>query len=131
MLLLLLFKTPDILTGGNLKPWLQAIVSYLRGPGPDDITSLNEIAADYSLSQNYPNPFNPVTKIKFSIPKNEFVSLKIYDIAGDEVMTLISNDVKAGSYSVDFNGSLLSSGVYFYRLETGNFLETKKMILVK
>ncbi|HRJ05566.1 MAG TPA: T9SS type A sorting domain-containing protein, partial [Ignavibacteria bacterium] len=85
----------------------------------------------YSLSQNYPNPFNPVTNIKFSIPAAGNVKLVIFDILGREVKTLL-NDVKpAGNYVVDFNAAELSSGAYFYRLESGNFVETKKMLLVK
>jgi len=85
----------------------------------------------YSLSQNYPNPFNPVTKINFSIPKNGFVTIKIYDILGKEVDVLVNKEYSAGVYSIDYDGSKLSSGVYFYKLCSGNFIETKKMMLVK
>ncbi|MFZ4590704.1 MAG: T9SS type A sorting domain-containing protein, partial [Ignavibacteria bacterium] len=85
----------------------------------------------YELFQNYPNPFNPTTKINFSIPKSGFVSLKIYDITGREVKTLLNEIKQAGNYAVDFNGSLLSSGVYFYRIQSGDFVMTKRMVLVK
>ncbi len=95
------------------------------------VTPVTTIADKYSLSQNYPNPFNPSTKISFSIPTNGFVTMKIFDVAGKEVMTLVNKSMTVGSYSVDFNGASLSSGVYFYRLESGNFVETKKMMLVK
>jgi hypothetical protein len=95
------------------------------------VTPVTTIADKYSLSQNYPNPFNPTTKISFSIPTNGFVTMKIFDVAGKEVMTLVNKSMTVGSYSVDFNGASLSSGVYFYRLESGNFVETKKMMLVK
>lgn len=91
----------------------------------------NEIPGVYSLSQNYPNPFNPSTKIEFSIPVGGFVSLKIYDVLGRETVLLLSSDFKAGSYSVDFDASPLTTGVYFYKLVSGSFTETKKMVLVK
>lgn len=85
----------------------------------------------YYLSQNYPNPFNPVTKIKYGLPKNSIVTLKIYDILGREIRTLVNSEMIAGEYIVDFNGSDLPSGTYFYRLETNNFTDTKKLILLK
>jgi len=90
-----------------------------------------EIPKDFQLYQNYPNPFNPVTTIKFSIPKNEYVEMKIYDIAGKELATLVSDPYLAGTYQVDFNASKLSSGIYFYRIIAGDFSMTKKMILIK
>jgi len=85
----------------------------------------------YSLDQNYPNPFNPVTKINFEIPKQGFVSLKIYDVLGREVKTLVNEVKSPGFYSVDFNGTELSSGVYFYRMESNGFTEIKRMMLIK
>jgi len=93
--------------------------------------SSNNIPENYSLSQNYPNPFNPVTKINFAIPKQGFVSLKIYDMLGREVKTLVNEVRQAGYFSVDFNASEYASGVYFYRLETKNFTDVKKMMLIK
>jgi photosystem II stability/assembly factor-like uncharacterized protein len=91
----------------------------------------NEIPSSYSLSQNYPNPFNPETRINFSIPKQGLVNLGIYNILGKEVKTLV-NEVKApGSYSVDFDGTEMSSGVYFYKIESNGFTDMKKMILIK
>ncbi len=89
------------------------------------------IPESYSLSQNYPNPFNPTTKINFSIPKNGIVTLKIYDILGKEVATLVNGEKLAGSYIVDFNASSYASGVYFYRLDVNGFSEVKRMMLVK
>lgn len=83
------------------------------------------------LGQNYPNPFNPVTKIKFELPKNSFVKIIVYDISGKEIETLVKENLKAGIYETDFNGSNRSSGIYFYKLFTSDFIETKKMILVK
>ncbi|MCW8809839.1 MAG: choice-of-anchor D domain-containing protein [Ignavibacteriaceae bacterium] len=90
-----------------------------------------EMPTDYSLSQNYPNPFNPSTKIEFVIPKAGFVSLKIYDLLGREVKTLLNEEMQPGNYSIDFNASSLSSGIYFYTLNAGEFISTKKMILLK
>jgi hypothetical protein len=90
-----------------------------------------ELPKAFSLAQNYPNPFNPVTKINFAIPKQGFVTLKVYDVLGREVNTLVNEVKQVGSYSVDFDGSSLASGVYFYRLESGSFTDIKRMILVK
>jgi hypothetical protein len=86
---------------------------------------------EYSLGQNYPNPFNPTTNIKFSVPNNGLVKIVIFDILGRQVGTLLNEVKTAGNYTVDFDASNLSSGAYFYRLEAGNFTETKKMLLVK
>ncbi|MCB0720953.1 MAG: T9SS type A sorting domain-containing protein [Ignavibacteriae bacterium] len=85
----------------------------------------------YELYQNYPNPFNPSTKIKFDIPKAGFVSLKIYDITGREVTTLVNRSLEASRYEVEWNGSRFASGVYFFRIAAGDFVKVQKMILVK
>jgi N-acetylneuraminic acid mutarotase len=95
------------------------------------ISTNQNLPKQYSLSQNYPNPFNPVTKISFDIPKNGFVSLKIYDILGKEVATLVNEVKTPGSYIVDFDGASFASGTYFYRLESNGFVSTKKMLLIK
>lgn len=94
------------------------------GVGVNNISS--EIPEGFKLNQNYPNPFNPSTKISFSIPKSGFVNLKIYDMTGREITNLINEQLQAGSYEVDFNASHLSSGVYYYKLTSGNFSEVKK-----
>lgn len=91
----------------------------------------NSMPESFHLSQNYPNPFNPTTTIQFSIPQSEFVSLRIYDVLGNEVAELINQDLSGGSYDVQFSAHNLSSGVYFYQLITGSFSETKKMNLIK
>jgi ligand-binding sensor domain-containing protein len=85
----------------------------------------------FSLNQNYPNPFNPSTTISFYIPNSSFVNLKVYDILGNEVATLVNEEKATGSYELNFNALELSSGIYFYKLQAGNFIETKKMILLK
>jgi len=95
-----------------------------------------ELTMQFSLSQNYPNPFNPSTKIKYSIPNagNEnfhSVQLKVYDILGREVATLVNKKQGAGNYEVQFNASSLTSGIYFYKLQSGNFVESKKMVLLQ
>jgi hypothetical protein len=81
--------------------------------------------------QNYPNPFNPVTKIEYSIPQTVFVSVKVFDISGKEVNVLVNGIKQAGVYSISFDASSLASGIYFYKIESGSFTETKKMVLVK
>jgi hypothetical protein len=91
----------------------------------------NNLPMIFSLEQNYPNPFNPVTKINFSIPKNENVILKVFDITGRVIDVLINRKMDAGTYSFDYNAEHLSSGVYFYQLICGDFIKTKKMILLK
>ena len=100
----------------------------------DSTTSVTQTefeALTYSLSQNYPNPFNPVSKIVFTIPKRENVSLKVYDILGSEITTLVNKELEAGKYEVDFSGKDLSSGIYIYQIKAGAFRETKKMILMR
>lgn len=87
--------------------------------------------ARFNLDQNYPNPFNPSATISFSIPSSTFTSLKVYDILGNEVATLVEGEKPAGNYEVSFDASFLSSGTYFYRLSSGSFTEVKKMILIK
>lgn len=96
-----------------------------------ETSSLNEIPQLYNLKQNYPNPFNPSTVIEYQIHKTGAVSLKVYDMLGREVATLINNEQKAGSYSVNFSAAGLSGGVYFYRLKSGNFNQIRKMVFVK
>jgi hypothetical protein len=85
----------------------------------------------YELAQNFPNPFNPTTKIKYQLPEPVFVTIKVYDVLGNEIETLANEEMIAGSYDVDFNGNGLASGIYYYRITAGNFSQTKKMILLK
>lgn len=98
-------------------------------------TSVSEIAGEiptsFTLEQNYPNPFNPTTTIKFSLPQWGQVTLKVYDVAGRKVTTLLDGELSAGEHGVTFEGKDLSSGVYFYRLQSGQFVQTQKLLLVK
>jgi len=100
-------------------------------PGPTASVEDESIVTTYELFQNYPNPFNPNTKITYTIPEFGFVTLRIYDVLGNEVTTLVKEERVVGSYDVEFNAMGLSSGIYFYRLQAGSFVETKKMVLMK
>ncbi|MBT8380662.1 MAG: T9SS type A sorting domain-containing protein [Ignavibacteria bacterium] len=97
----------------------------------------NWLPTEFSLSQNYPNPFNPSTKIEFTVPvtfsgaQELLITIKIYDILGNEVVTLVNEEKPVGFYEVEFNASEYSSGFYFYTLKAGNFIQTKKMLLIK
>lgn len=95
------------------------------------LSHINNVSDKFSLEQNYPNPFNPATQIKFQISKTEFVSLKVYDILGKEVADLVNQNLEAGWYSVNWNAENQQSGIYFYKLVSENYSETKKMILQK
>ena len=89
------------------------------------------LPAEFELYQNYPNPFNPLTKIKYDLPEAGHVVLKVYDILGREVATLLNEEKQAGRYTIEFNGSKFSSGIYLYRIQAGNYSSVKKMILIK
>ncbi|MBK9332458.1 MAG: T9SS type A sorting domain-containing protein [Ignavibacteria bacterium] len=113
---------------GSLRSWTLKI-DYNTITGVNN--NVTSIPNEFSLNQNYPNPFNPSTKIAYTIPNNGLVTLKIYNLLGKEVASLVNEVKNAGSYEVNFNAANLSSGVYFYRLESGNFVDTKKMFLLK
>jgi hypothetical protein len=100
---------------------------------PVDVESEDDILTpkEFSLSQNYPNPFNPNTLIKYQLPISSQVTLKVYDILGNEIETLVNAEKPVGFYEVEFNASKLSSGFYIYKITAGNFVSTKKMILIK
>jgi hypothetical protein len=89
------------------------------------------IPNEFSLEQNYPNPFNPTTTIRYSIPSTTSVQLKIYNILGNEIATIVNEEQPAGNYNIEYDASNLPSGIYFYTLTTKGFSETKKMTLVK
>ncbi|NOX67427.1 MAG: T9SS type A sorting domain-containing protein [Chlorobi bacterium] len=112
----------------ELSPVVQAVYWFER-----NIVNVKEenIVTNYSISQNYPNPFNPTTIIKYQVPESNFVKIKVYDILGREVRTLVNKGHRAGSYEVEFNAKNLSSGVYFYSIISGDYKEVKKMMLLK
>ena len=91
----------------------------------------NDILKLYSLEQNYPNPFNPNPNIKYKIPIISFATIKVYDVLGNEIATIVNEEKTAGGYEAEFNGSNLTSGIYFYQLRAGNYVKAKKMVLLK
>ncbi|MBS4027484.1 MAG: T9SS type A sorting domain-containing protein [Ignavibacteriales bacterium] len=112
------------------------IESGFLSPFSTTIVSVNEpkdVPKSFSLLQNFPNPFNPITTIKFSLAKSTFVSLKVYNIVGEEIARLVSEELQAGNHQVIWNADGFASGVYFYRLQTeeGKFTQVKKLILLK
>jgi hypothetical protein len=124
--------TSCLVTGGTLfvgtaggGVWKRALTELSVGP------SSNKVPAQFSLSQNYPNPFNPATTVRYSLPHRSQVLLTVYNTLGQEVATLVQEQQEAGSYEVKFDGSALASGVYFYRLQTGSFVDTKRLLLLK
>ncbi len=128
--------TPDSLYGWGIINALDAInynpTSADTGNGG---VHKNNLPDTYELSQNYPNPFNPSTTIKYQIKESGFVTLNVYNLLGNLVATLVQENEPAGTYYINFNanteGNQLPSGVYFYRLQVGNFVATKKMIIMK
>lgn len=114
---------------GDVSRWSHTWVGNLWSPV--GVENEGQTVTEFALTQNYPNPFNPSTQIKFSIKDAGFVTLKVYDMLGKEVATLVKGDYATGSYSVSFDAAGLSSGIYFYRLETGSFVQTNKMMLLK
>ena len=122
----------------NLTGEKTALVTSYLSVNPDSLNETQSLSLtrvtmikDFELSQNYPNPFNPTTVIDYTIPKDAHVTLKIYDVLGREVETLINENEQVGRYKVNFDGARLASGVYFYRLAAGSHVITKKMLLLK
>lgn len=112
--------------------------SYFNNPTPRTANNPNAIddnreskITDFKLDQNYPNPFNPTTKIEYSLPGSSFVSLKVYDVLGNEIMTLVNEQKNAGHYEINFRGNSLSSGLYIYKIQAGTFFQARKMMLLK
>ncbi|MBK8983390.1 MAG: T9SS type A sorting domain-containing protein [Ignavibacteria bacterium] len=142
-------QNPLISTGTNIKLDLNAngnTIKFFCGLNENSLNGARVFSLDYkvgiqsisteipdnfSLEQNYPNPFNPETKIKFSVREKSLVSIKVFDALGKELDELVNEELAAGTYQTNFNGSGYNSGVYFYRLTTDNYTETKKMILIK
>ena len=115
------------LAGGSRDVWLIKTTP--------DLSSIEQstdiISSDFSLQQNFPNPFNPSTKIEYSVPQASQVQIKVYDVLGNEVATLVNEEKPAGTYELTWNAASHPSGVYFYQLRAGSFVETKKMVLMK
>ncbi|MCL4278896.1 MAG: T9SS type A sorting domain-containing protein [Ignavibacteriaceae bacterium] len=107
----------------------------LRQNGPTDISEISLLPQKFELFQNYPNPFNPSTVISYNLPVSSYVTLKVFDILGNEVTTLVNEQKPVGTYEVEFNTSSIkhfpSSGIYFYQIKCGSFIQTKKMSLLK
>ena len=115
---------------GDVSRWSHTWIGALWNPVGVEYEE-GQPVSEYALTQNYPNPFNPSTQIKFALKESGYVTLKVYDALGKEVATLIKGDYASGSYNVSFDASGLASGIYFYRLETGSFVQTNKMMLLK
>jgi hypothetical protein len=133
------FETPDSAVVYDLQ-FIDARTGYAVGergvilkldPTLVEVENEPDLLGDFILSQNYPNPFNPITKIRFQISDFGFVTLKVYDVLGNETATLINEEKSVGAYEVEFNASGLSSGIYFYQLRTIDFVQTKRMIYLK
>jgi hypothetical protein len=118
--------SPDEVPGDNCTNYKSKV--HFENQSYQNISNIPKI---FELNQNYPNPFNPSTTIKYALPKNEFVTIKVYDITGREIMRLVNEYKQAGYYSVNFNGSNLASGVYFYRIQAGDFISVKRMLMIK
>ena len=119
----------DTLVVGNIIP--DGGVATLSKSYPDFVGNDTSVPFGFTLYQNYPNPFNPSTKIQYAISSRQFVSLRVYDVLGNEIATLVNEEKPAGSYEINFNASGLTNGMYFYSIKVGNFSETKKMLLLK
>jgi photosystem II stability/assembly factor-like uncharacterized protein len=122
-----LAKSSDCIFAGTDKGvWRRPLSEIIT-----DVKNATELQKNFTLEQNYPNPFNPRTKISFVIPNSSFVILKIYDILGNEIETLVNEEKPSGIYEITWNATNLPSGIYFYKMQAGNYIETKKMILLK
>ena len=110
-----------------MQAWIAAVTPEVVGIQGNN----NEIPSSFELKQNYPNPFNPQTTISFDIPEANSVKLEVFDMSGRSAGVLVNSDLKAGTYKFDFNAGELASGIYFYKLQVGSFIQTKKMIVLK
>ena len=118
-----------VTVGGNPQPYFALFTNRIltKTISPVEIG----LPTKFNLSQNYPNPFNPTTNIKYQIVNNSFVTLKVFDLLGREIRTLVNESLKPGTYETTFDASALSSGIYFYTLSAGEYNETKRMTLLK
>lgn len=130
-------STPGVVTmyacgaaGSSTPPWNNSpnkTIVVITSTGINNTTT----PVNFSLSQNYPNPFNPLTRIKYSVAKTSLVKLTVYDVTGNKIAVPVNQRQEAGNYAIDFDGSELSSGTYFYKIEAGDFSFVKKMFLIK
>lgn len=133
IIILILLAVPVLLqaqyTGGNGRGdvMLESLNNVLTGTA----NNISTLPTEFALEQNYPNPFNPMTSIEFQVSSFKFVKLKVFDIIGKEVATLVNEKLSAGTYSVNWDAAEFPSGVYFYRLTTDGYSETKRMLLLK
>ena len=123
-------------TNTGKKSDYSAPTSFATGAVVTDVEEQETIPTQFELSQNYPNPFNPTTKITYSLPQNSYVSIKVYDMLGREVRSLVNSEMLAGNHSIEWSGennfgSKVASGTYIYRITAGNYISTKKMVLIK
>jgi endo-1,4-beta-xylanase len=116
---------------GTARPALFWLAQYVKNNPTGVEERVSALPSKYELKQNFPNPFNPTTEIQYSVPRNGHISLKVYNLLGQEVVTLFDGVRPSGNYMTTFNAAGLAAGVYFYRLQAGNFAETKKLILLK
>ena len=133
-----LVSAVDLQLVNYISAWWQTLlyakidgIEYGKIPTKVDGGNINELPVSIVLSQNYPNPFNPSTTFSFTLPSRSFVTLKIYDVLGKEVAKVVNEDLLAATYSRTWNAALMSSGVYFYRLQVGSYIETKKLLIVR
>ncbi len=129
------FTSPDVKCQSSRAGLLGNRVIISRNEYPEllDVNrkQIPQNPASYSLGQNYPNPFNPSTTIDYSLAEHGSITIKVYNLIGKEMATLVNEEKPAGNYSVKFDASSLSSGVYFYTMKSGNFTQTRKFILMK
>jgi len=120
--------------GGSSVYGINNIPSVWKRSISEMVTTVDKISTDlpayFNLAQNYPNPFNPSTSIEFDIPSSGFVSLKVYNVRGQEIATLVNKELSPGNHKVEWNPQNISSGLYFYKLEAKGFIKTKKLVLM-
>ncbi|MCH7963542.1 MAG: T9SS type A sorting domain-containing protein [Bacteroidetes bacterium] len=112
--------------------FLERVLIHFGLEEPNSILDENaDQPITFYLHQNYPNPFNPITSIQYAVSSRQFVSLKVYDVLGNEIASLVDEEKPVGSYEIKFDGTGLTSGIYFYQLKAGSYIKTKKMVLIK
>ncbi|HCY76632.1 MAG TPA: hypothetical protein DHV28_12000 [Ignavibacteriales bacterium] len=121
----------QIQVGTFRNPSLRTTLDFVATTVPTSVDNENTVVDNYYLQQNYPNPFNPSTKINYGLRKSGNVEITVYNVLGNKVATLVNGYKSAGKHSVDFNASNIASGIYFYKISTPDFIQTKKMILEK